>query len=60
MNSINKTARIAGFLYLMYMAITIPADALGRSPLIVFGDAATKPGILWLPNGSFVSVLQAI
>ena len=41
MNSINKTARIAGFLYLMYMVIIIPADALGRSPLIVFGDAAT-------------------
>ena len=41
MNSINKTARMAGFLYLMYMVITIPADALGRSPLIVFGDAAT-------------------
>src|SRR5574342_730658 len=36
-----KTARVAGFLYLMYMVITIPADALGRSPLIVFGDAAT-------------------
>jgi len=41
MNSLNKTARMAGFLYLMYIVITIPADALGRSPLIVFGDAAT-------------------
>jgi Domain of unknown function (DUF4386) len=41
MNSINRTARLAGLLYLMYMVITIPADALGRSPLIVFGDAAT-------------------
>lgn len=41
MNSLNKSARIAGFLYLMYMVITIPADALGRSPLIVFGDTAT-------------------
>jgi len=41
MNSLNKNARIAGFLYLMYMLITIPADALARSPLIVFGDAAT-------------------
>jgi hypothetical protein len=40
MNSLNKTARTAGFLYLMYMIITIPADALARSPLIVFGDAA--------------------
>jgi hypothetical protein len=34
-------ARMAGFLYLMYMVITIPADVLGRSPLIAFGDAAT-------------------
>jgi hypothetical protein len=41
MTSLNKTARMAGFLYLMYMVITIPADALARSPLIVFGDAAT-------------------
>ena len=41
MNSLNKTARMAGLLYLMYMVITIPADVLGRSPLIVFGDAAT-------------------
>jgi len=41
MNSLNKSARMAGFLYLMYMVITIPADALGRPPLIVFGDAAT-------------------
>lgn len=40
MNSIQKTARTAGFLYLIYMVITIPADALARSPLIVFGDAA--------------------
>ena len=41
MNSLNKTARMAGFLYLMYIIITIPADALARSPLVVFGDAAT-------------------
>ena len=40
-NSLNKTARMAGFLYLIYMIITIAADVLGRSPLIVFGDAAT-------------------
>ena len=41
MSSLNKTARMAGFLYLMYIIITIPADVLARSPLIVFGDAAT-------------------
>jgi hypothetical protein len=41
MNTSKRTARMAGFLYLMYMVITIPADTLGRSPLIAFGDAAT-------------------
>jgi hypothetical protein len=41
MNSLNKTARMAGFLYLMYMVTTIAADVLGRSPLIIYGDAVT-------------------
>jgi len=40
MNSINKTARMAGFLYLIYMVVEILADVFGRSPLIVMGDAA--------------------
>jgi hypothetical protein len=40
MNSINKTARMAGFLYLSYFVVEILADAFGRSPLIVMGDAA--------------------
>ena len=40
MNSINKTARMAGLLYLLYMVTTIAADVFGRSKLIVFGDAA--------------------
>ena len=40
MNSINKTARMAGFLYLIYIVTTIVADVFGRSNLIVFGDAA--------------------
>ena len=31
---------MAGFLYLIYIVTTIVADVLGRSPLIVFGDAA--------------------
>ena len=31
MNSLNKTARMAGFLYLIYMVITILADVLVRS-----------------------------
>jgi hypothetical protein len=40
MNSLNKKARLAGLLYLIYIIITIVADVFGRSPLIVFGDAA--------------------
>jgi len=40
MNTNKKTARIAGFLYLIYLIISIFADVICRSPLIVFGDAA--------------------
>ncbi|MCZ7382930.1 MAG: DUF4386 family protein [Candidatus Methanoperedens sp.] len=40
MNSINKTARMAGFLYFIYIVTTIFADVFGRSKLVVFGDAA--------------------
>jgi hypothetical protein len=39
--TINKTARIAGFLYFTYMVMHISADVIGRSKLIVFGDAVT-------------------
>ena len=38
--NIASMARTTGFLYLIFMVIAIPADALARSPLIVFGDAA--------------------
>ena len=31
MNSIKKTARMAGFLYLIYIVTTIFADVFGRS-----------------------------
>jgi hypothetical protein len=41
MNSIQKTARMAGFLYFIYIVIHIAADVMGRSKLIVLGDAAT-------------------
>jgi hypothetical protein len=40
MNTVNKTARIAGFFYLLYFVVEILADALGRSPLIAMGDVA--------------------
>jgi len=61
MNSIKKTARIAGFLYFIYIVTTIFADVFGRSKLIVFGDAeATANNIMaseWLFRLSFVSDL---
>jgi hypothetical protein len=40
MNSIQKTARMAGLLYLIYMVTTISADVFGRSALIISGNAA--------------------
>jgi hypothetical protein len=44
MNTNKKNARIAGFLYLIYIVISIFAEGLGRSKLIVLGDAATTAG----------------
>ena len=44
MNTNSKTARMAGFLYLIYIVVSIFADVLGRSKLIVLGDAATTAG----------------
>jgi hypothetical protein len=41
MNSNKKAARMAGFLYFIYIVIHTFADVIGRSKLIVFGDAAT-------------------
>jgi hypothetical protein len=41
MNTNKKTARMAGILYLIYIIISIFANVLGRSKLIVLGDAAT-------------------
>ena len=62
MNTNNKTARIAGFLYLLYIVVTIGAD-VSRSRLIVFGDAtATASNILaseWLFRIGFVSDVLA-
>jgi len=44
MNTNKKTARIAGLLYLIYIVVSIFANGLGRSKLIVLGDAATTAG----------------
>jgi len=61
MNSIQKTARTAGFLYLVYFVTTIFADVMGRSKFIVYGDAAATASHIraseWLFRLSFVSDL---
>lgn len=41
MNTTLKAARIAGLLYLVYIVVHASANALGRSGIIVYGDAAT-------------------
>lgn len=41
MNTNNKTARVAGFLYLIYIVVHAFANVIGRSKIIVYGDAAT-------------------
>lgn len=40
MNANKMTARIAGLLYLIYIVVHISADVIGRSSIIVYGDAA--------------------
>ncbi len=40
MNSLNKNARMAGALYLLYIVLHIFADVIGRSKIIVYGNAA--------------------
>jgi hypothetical protein len=44
MNTINRTARIAGLLYLIYILFQAFADVIGRSKIIVYGDASTTAG----------------
>ena len=53
MNSIKKTARMAGFLYLIYIVIHISANVFGRSKLIVFGDAAATAKNIMASEGQF-------
>ena len=40
MDTNQKTARIAGLLYLIYIVVHTSADVIGRSGIIVYGDAA--------------------
>ncbi len=52
MNSINKNARMAGFLYLAYMVIHIISD-VWRDSFIVPGDAAAIVSNIMAHEGSF-------
>ena len=60
MNSIQKTARMAGFFYFLYVLITIPSDVC-RDRFIVPGNAAaTANNIMaseWLFRLSFMGDL---
>ena len=60
MNSIDQTARMAGFLYLIFMGTCIFAGFV-RSRLIVFGDAAATANNItaskWLFRIGFMSDL---
>jgi hypothetical protein len=63
MQTNQKNARLAGFLYLVYIVVSILADVFGRSRLIVSGDAvATAQNIAaseWLFRLGFVGDLVA-
>ncbi len=53
MNSLNKTARMAGLVYLLYIVVTILADVFGRSKLVVFGDAGATAANITASTGTF-------
>ena len=53
MNSRKKIARMAGFLYLMFLVTLIFAEDAVRSKLIVFGDGAATPNNIIAYEGLF-------
>jgi len=53
MNSRKKTARMAGFLYLMFLVTLIFAEDAVRSKLIVFGDGAATANNIMVSEGLF-------
>jgi hypothetical protein len=53
MNTNRKTARMAGLLYFLYLVISVFADVVGRSKLIVFGDAAATAQNLMVSGWQF-------
>ena len=48
-----NTARMAGFLYFIYIIIHVLADVIGRSKLIVYGDAAATAQNIMASTGQF-------
>lgn len=53
MNPNQKSTRLAGGLYLIYMIVHIFADVIGRSKLVVYGDAAATAGNILAAGGQF-------
>ena len=53
MNSRKKTARMAGFLYLMFLVTLVFAEDAVRSKLIVFGDGAATANNIMASEGLF-------
>jgi hypothetical protein len=53
MNSRKKTARMAGFLYLMFLVTLIFAEDAVRSKLIVFGDSTATANNIMASEGLF-------
>lgn len=53
MDTLTKTARTAGALYLVYVIVQIVADVIGRSGTIVYGDAATTAANIAASAGLF-------
>lgn len=53
MNTVTKTARTAGALYLVYVVVQIVADVAGRSSTIIYGDAAATAANIAASAGIF-------
>jgi hypothetical protein len=53
MNTNKNTARMAGFLYFIYIITHTGADVIGRSKLIVYGDAAATAQNIMASAGQF-------
>ena len=52
MNTNNKAARLAGFVYLLYLIVAIASD-VWRESFVVLGDAAATAGKITAHEGLF-------